>query len=285
MSEKLSDIERKIHLQYNDKFTMKRFFKWIRSHRWESFKKFLLWLGVALCIWGILVYEFKCLDLAISCDKYEESWSKFSLAVIYGLLTGYIVYFFTVILEVKQKRNTLRPVVYENLAKIYSQICFAVWPIVDYPVNKRIVIKHGLEISTVKDIIDIIGKVTWDNETVILSTKMSIYSAMTYYLRELYDKCQSILLLYSEVLNENEIRYLNGILTSDTIPHMYFLKNQANNMEEIQNFTKSLELDLHCLVKCINSLNEKKYNIPETHLLPNEELIALKNEYHNRINN
>lgn len=179
-----------------------------------------------------------------------------------SLLSGWIVFYLTTIYPHKKRCKVQRPILQIWLTNLYSEISSGVSkiPVSNQSTKNRVQVYYdnGMFVLTPDAIKNALYKSVWCVKVEILDSNVSIKDMMEYYMNTLRSKVQSILNIYSDVLNTDEIRYLNAILTSDIYARLHFLKpDKCKNRNDTLFASTEIQMIMFSLWKCANSLKSK----------------------------
>lgn len=247
---------------------------------WISVLGFIAFL---FSCWGIAVYEFKCMALPFS---YLKGWDKCALGLSYGIICSILVYILTVCVPLYQRKKRNRETLYTWLVNTYQE--FSIVPLklndnrdIKYTEFIYIPAKGIQPILDYKCAICILRKANWNQKIKILDSNITVFEAVKYYMDSLNERAKLILNVYTDVLNEYEIRCLNAIITNDIYAQLHFLHARQNitidrnsdtekgfNQEEsnkIENLTficnqiSDILANLTCCFRSIYKSYEKKH--------------------------
>ena len=223
------------------------------------YPKILIYIIGLICYFIVVIIRNVNIPSTISeCMTFSEN---LVYDLIIGIISGFIVYVLTVKIPHWHKCRTQRPILHRWLADLYSEISSGVSKIPITSAFDRIYVPcdSGMFVLTPDSIGDILDKEYWCITVEILESKVSIKKMMEYYLESLRTKSQSILNIYSDVLNANEIRYLNTILTSDVYARLHFLESdKCKNRTDTIHASMEIKIIMLSLWRCADSLKNSK---------------------------
>lgn len=250
------------------------------------------WIPVSVFIaflfscWGIAVYEFNCMALPFS---YLKGWDKCALGLSYGIICSVLVYILTVCVPLYLRKKRNRQTIYTWLVNTYREFSYVPLKLND---NRDVkyseefyIPSEGLQpILDYKCAICILQKANWNQKIKILESNITVFEAVKYYMDSLNERVKLILNVYTDVLNEYEIRCLNAIITNDIYAQLHFLHARQDiivdgnsdtkkgfNLEEsnvdytIDNLTficnqiSTILANLTCCIRSIYKSYEKKH--------------------------
>ena len=221
--------------------------------------KILIYIIGLFCYCVVVIIRKMIIPSTISeCPTFSEN---FVYDLIIGIITGFIVYVLTVKIPHWHKCKTQRPTLHIWLADLYSEISSGVSKIPNARTCDRIYVPcdSGMYVLTPNSIGNILNKALWYVTVEILDSNISIKKMMEYYLESLRSKSQSILNIYSDILNANEIECLNTILTSDVYARLHFLElDKCNNRTDTIHASNEVKRIMCSLWRCADSLKNCK---------------------------
>lgn len=240
-------------------------------------------IAFLVACWGISVYEFGIMGLPFS---YCKGWDRCALGLSYGIMCGLIIYILTVSIPVYLRKKRNRKTIYVWLANIYREICSVALILND---NSDIKYSKSINIPAEGEVplldydctICILRKANWNQKIEILKSDITVFEAVKYYMDSLNERAKLILNVYTDVLNEYEIRCLNAIITNDIYAQLHFLharqnitidrnsdtekgfnqegSNKIENLTFICNQISDILANLTCCIRSIYKSYEKKH--------------------------